>query len=53
MSGLIDARAHGREGLAVKVRLLAAAYGEDLNNDVRDDEDLVSCLIRSLIADLN
>jgi hypothetical protein len=46
-------RAHGREGLAVKVRLLAAAYGEDLNNDVRDDEDLVSCLVRSLIADLS
>lgn len=39
-----------REGLALKVRLLAAACGENLDNDIRDDEDLVSCLVRSLIA---
>lgn len=45
-------RAPGREGLALKVRLLAAAYGEDLDTDAGDAADLVSCLIRSLAADL-
>ena len=46
-------RALGREGLALKMRLLAAAYGDTLDNNVGDAEDLVSCLIRSLVADLS
>lgn len=46
-------RAPGREGLALKVRLLAAAYGEDFKADAGDAEDLVSALIRSLLADLD
>lgn len=46
------ARAVSRQALAIKVRLLAAAYGEDLSRRPLDAEDLVSCLIRSLNADL-
>ena len=45
--------ARTREGLAIKMRLLAAAYGEDLDSDTGDARDLASCLIRSLVTDLS
>jgi hypothetical protein len=44
-------RAPDREGLALKVRMLAAAYGDVLDDDVGDTEDLVCCFIRSVLAD--
>ena len=50
---VVRTRAPGQEGLALKVQLLAAAYGEDLKADAVDAEDLVSGLIRSLPADLD
>jgi hypothetical protein len=49
-------RARGREGLAIKVQLLAEAYGQMPENsdlEVPDPDDLVACLIRSLITDLS
>lgn len=49
-------RTVSREGLALKVRLLAAAYGEDpdrVERGTHDPDDLVACLIRALIVDLN
>lgn len=50
------ARAQGREGLAIKIRLLATAYGEDprrLESDLTQEDDLVAALIHSLIRDLS
>lgn len=41
-----------REGLVIKARLLAAAYGLSLGSGVSDDDDLVACLISSLLDDL-
>jgi hypothetical protein len=49
-------RAVSREGLVLKVRLLAAAYGEDpdrVGRGASDPDDLVACLIRALIIDLS
>jgi hypothetical protein len=51
---IAQTRAASREGLAVKIRLLAAAYGDDPDAESDDDrsDDLVSHLIRSLLVDL-
>lgn len=49
-------RARGREGLAIKVRLLAEAYGQVLETGALEEfgsDDLAACLIRSLITDLS
>lgn len=53
---IADTRTISREGLALKVRLLAAAYREDpgrMGCDTPNSGDLVACLIRALIVDLN
>jgi len=45
-----------KQRLAIKMRLLATAYGIDPDTRVirpGEDDDLVACLIRSLIADLS
>lgn len=45
-----------KQRLAIKVRLLATAHGIDPDTRVTrpgEDDDLASCLIRSLIADLS
>lgn len=42
--------AHTKAGLAIKLQLMAALYGETLSEAV-DDSDMVSQLLRSLIVD--
>jgi hypothetical protein len=52
---IVRTRATTRDALAVKVRLVADAYGVNLGRDGaadREDGDLGACLIRSLLLDL-
>lgn len=43
-------RAHTKEGLGIKLRLLAALYG-GISDETADEADMVSLLINSLIED--
>jgi hypothetical protein len=52
---IAQTRADSPEALRMKLRLLAAAYGDDPDASANSDgdDDLVACLIHSLISDLS
>lgn len=47
---IVQTPAHTKAGLAIKLQLVAWLYGENLS-DAADDTDMVSQLLRSLLAD--
>lgn len=47
---IAETPAHTKVGLALKLQLVAMLYGENLDEG-RDDTDIVSILLRSLITD--